>query len=72
MIPATQVQNRRVHINGSHHAGAKSAKKDTDGSIQASKERVAHYIKRGFSQRDTEAEALLDARLAQPYVPPTK
>ena len=48
-----------------------SAEKDPNGSIQASKERVAHYINKGFSQRDAEAEALLDARLAQPYISPT-
>ena len=32
---------------------------------------MAHYIRRGFTQKDATAEALLDARLAQPHTPQT-
>ena len=34
---------------------------------QATKDRAAHYIRRGFTQKDATADALLDARLDQPH-----
>ena len=45
--------------------------KDKKTHTQAPKERVAHYIRRGFTQKDATAEALLDAKLAQPHTPQT-
>ena len=67
-----KVQNRRVNINGPHHAGSKST-----GQAPAHKELVEFFIRKGMSP--AEAEECMEAELrcyedteTEPYTPHTK